>query len=541
MNYANRDRAHPRRTVASRALGFARRSRQRGQAILWFLATTAACCAVLALVYNMGQVTNEKEKTINASDAAALSGALVEARMLNFIAYTNRAIIADEVTIAQLVSLDSWVRYLSQLSQNVATYTSWIPYVNDVTQTISDVMQQGAQTAADDAAQVGVPVIDGFINYALIPAEQVANAVGPLAAKDIASQIAQANKTTFATTFGNHFDTTPQLISPFDQVLFGLNEAAWLDFVKTYCRSNSSMLNCKSDSSTDDRGNAAQVILASRDQFSTHRDEGALFDSINLALGGPIFGVTGFDKTSGDTLLPNYDRWEAQDSLDLWVGVQVLGVTIYRAYISPPLGYGRVDADKDGSTGDDWDWLATFDSSKSHCPWPGTPNCELAYQNDAPVKNWSGIPEILDLATPGSSANQDPTLNFVAAVQKPAGATLTTQRLGNGMNNVQVPGPQGSPDLKDNLLGSKDELASISAARVFFARPDWNTKDITEGNLPRADHVHEYASLYNPYWQARLTDPDSVKTLGVSVKSLLYAALGNPGLNCAADPVSCLP
>jgi hypothetical protein len=97
----------------------------------------------------------------------------------------------------------------------------------------------------------------------------------------------------------------------------------------------------------------------------------------------------------------------------------------------------------------------------------------------------------------------------------------------SGMNNVTVPGPLGSPKLDDNLLGSKDEVASLSAARVFFARPDWNQKDRTAGNLPRGDHAHEYASLYNPYWQARLSSPDTVTT------SLVYAALGQPGLNLA--------
>src|ERR1700751_2618308 len=92
-------------------------SSQRGQTILWFLATTAACCAVFALVYNIGQVTSEKEKTINAADAAALSGALVEARALNFEAYVNRAMIANEVTIAQLLSAESFVNYDSTMAE----------------------------------------------------------------------------------------------------------------------------------------------------------------------------------------------------------------------------------------------------------------------------------------------------------------------------------------------------------------------------------------------------------------------------------------
>src|SRR5437870_4215639 len=104
------------------------RTRQRGQAILWFLTTAAACCAVFALVYNVGQVTNEKEKIVNAADASAISGALTEARILNFEAYTNRALIANEVSIAQLVSLDSWFEYNYEITQWLDNYFGWIPY-----------------------------------------------------------------------------------------------------------------------------------------------------------------------------------------------------------------------------------------------------------------------------------------------------------------------------------------------------------------------------------------------------------------------------
>jgi hypothetical protein len=56
------------------------RKNQRGQAVVWFMATVAACCSVFALVYNVGAMTNKKEQTTNAADAAAISGAMMEAR-----------------------------------------------------------------------------------------------------------------------------------------------------------------------------------------------------------------------------------------------------------------------------------------------------------------------------------------------------------------------------------------------------------------------------------------------------------------------------
>jgi len=485
---------------------FPRRRRQRGQAILWFLAMTAACCAALALVFNVGQVANEKEKTVNAADATALAGAMVEARMLNFDSYCNRAIIADEVNVAQLISLDSWYQYLNQFSQNLRTAFGWVPEVGNILQSLATAMMEGGEDL--DAFVQAMITADQTAVTGMLEAQQYAvRSTAVPAARDIANKIATANQASVVTAV--------------EATAFALNLQAWLDFTKVYG---------KDDNGRDDRSTVAGVILASRDQFSTHRDGGAVIDAINLALGGP-FAPTGVQKTSGDTILPtengltNYDRWEAQDSLDMWVGLQLFGQTIFKTYLPLPLAWGRRDADQQGVLGANWD-------GTSHCPLPGTPNCEYAYRAGRAWSGWSGMPQITNLTNPGN-ANNDPSLTYVVGVTK--AAPTTTQQLGM---NVPVTGPQGSPDLKDNLRNN--QLASISAARVSFMRPDWNTNDKTEGHLPNQYKVHEYASLYNPYWQARLTNPDSVKLDGVSATSLLYTAIGQPGLNCVMNPTSCL-
>jgi len=144
---------------------FPQQPRQGGQAVVWFLATIAACCCAFALVYNVGQVANEKEKTTNAADASALSGALVEARILNFEAYTNRAMVANEVTVAQFVSLDSWLRYDNEMLQYIALYTTPIPYVDDITQAIADASQE-AIDGFDEALPTMLKVPE-YTNYAL--------------------------------------------------------------------------------------------------------------------------------------------------------------------------------------------------------------------------------------------------------------------------------------------------------------------------------------------------------------------------------------
>jgi hypothetical protein len=494
------------------------RSRQRGQTILWFLATATACCAAFALVYNIGQVTNEKEKTVNAADASAISGALTEARILNFEAYTNRALIANEVSIAQLVSLDSWMAYNYEMTQWLDNYFGWIPIVGDALAALAG----GAQAAAagiNGFVTVSIPVIEG-INTALETARDSVNLVGAVAANGIATGVANANQT----VFGNRYDEQPEMVS---LAAVAVNEYAWWNFTDPY--------------KGDQRADAKKVILNSRDPFATHRGNGWLLDAINTATeiaggGGWIAPVLTVDKTSGSSDLKDFNHWQAQDSADLTL--HHLGVCgtfpfnypcIQSDPLPVPIGYGRADADSDGSVGDNLCWVSG-----------GTANCTLAMQNSdnfswqGPYLQFSGdtgMPDIRDLAKglakdgPCSKNNgsDSPSLTFVSAVQKKGAATLTTPRLGM---DADTPGPQGSARVVDNLQNN-DHLTSIATACTFFLRPDLNSNDRTQGSLARMDGVHEFASLYNPYWQARLgaTDPKLKAALYVliSVNPLLSA------------------
>jgi hypothetical protein len=494
------------------------RVRQRGQALLWFLATVAASCIMLAIVYNVGQVANEKEKTVNAADASALSGALVEARILNFAAYTNRAMIANEVTIAQLVSADSWVRYDATMAQYMADYLqvlAVIPIVGSAIvtslNTYAQVLQY-VQQATDGAVEALIPACDITI-AALKVARDGAIMAAPLAANSVASGIANANQT----TFGGRYDEQPELNSAMEAAFLIKNTSDWLEFTKNY--------------DGNDRGNARDVILNSRDQFSVERGAGPLIDTINTLLEvGGLLGSAGtsyygFEKTSKTTTLTDFDHWAAQDSLDPFQATLKLcwgfiPCGYVKVYAPIPLAYGRADADTDGSVGKDLCDPSSFSFFGT------TTNCTMATQN-ANVIHSDGIPNIVDLRHPGGPNTPDPTLTFVAGVQKKADATLTTQRMGS--YTVHVDGPQGSPDLHDNMQNG-DRLTAIASAKVFYARPDWDPKDITQGNLPRPDHIHEYASLYNPYWQARLTPTDD------AVKAGFYALIGSDPLLSPETP-----
>lgn len=81
---------------------------QRGQSLVFVTVMVLVMVLAMMLTYNIGQLTNQKIRLQNTADAAAYSAAVAQARDYNFSAYMNRAMIANDVAVAQLVALRSW-------------------------------------------------------------------------------------------------------------------------------------------------------------------------------------------------------------------------------------------------------------------------------------------------------------------------------------------------------------------------------------------------------------------------------------------------
>lgn len=67
----------------------------------------------LNFIYKQGRITSDKMEMQNAADAIAYSISVTEARDLNFAAYINRAMVANEVAIGQLLGLASWAQLVT--------------------------------------------------------------------------------------------------------------------------------------------------------------------------------------------------------------------------------------------------------------------------------------------------------------------------------------------------------------------------------------------------------------------------------------------
>jgi hypothetical protein len=109
----------------------------------------------MLLMYNTGQKITDKTVVANAADAAAYSAGIWTSRHLNYMAYTNRAMIANHVGVGHFVSYVGWLRYVENTTTTLETLTSWIPYVG------------AAVSAADYYAEILVDVAEEAAPYAI--------------------------------------------------------------------------------------------------------------------------------------------------------------------------------------------------------------------------------------------------------------------------------------------------------------------------------------------------------------------------------------
>ena len=101
----------------------------------------AAVLMVLLSLYNKGQLIKNRVQLENAADATVYSQAKLSARSQNFTAYTNRAMVANEVSIGQMVALLSWANHYKNVGAFVKYPAYQFPVAPPLPTTFSNVLE----------------------------------------------------------------------------------------------------------------------------------------------------------------------------------------------------------------------------------------------------------------------------------------------------------------------------------------------------------------------------------------------------------------
>ena len=480
----------------------------------------AVVCMLVFLVgtlvlFNTGMAVNKKIQLNNTADAAAYSAAVQQARTYNLIAYLNRAQVANEVCIAQMVSWHSWMNFAISGTDHFADAANDIGIALDITGVGAEVGLALNEMAAElkEAKQVMVQARNGMktgftVGIGLL---SVANAAYADAARFAAdAQVADIPKvvdTVIKQNTSNAQGETNEKPAGLNAKSLVLLESqlatANTKFIKLYQVPNSASAS-SNPRRTADADRLVNVVMEARDGFSRERN-------------GDLLGL----HKRGGTDLISYNRWGAMDSL------QVKITFFLKTLIELPLAWGGAAAVKNQNgaafsnlTDADNGWRSPFDydhtnearfngardngdagdQARLH---PADPN-----NNDAILTNYQGLHSYEDTAAkmaiqPYASSN--PSDETQALTVGPYFTVAVEQNISDVRTADNVPHMGGTPDVVAHDKTQNNKMTALASAQVYFDRP--------ATLFPRnTDRDRELGNLFSPYWQARLIDtPNATK------------------------------
>jgi hypothetical protein len=400
--------------------------------------------ASLFFMFNTGQLTAEKTKLVNTADAVAYSAAVMHARALNFDAYTNRALVANEMTIAQMVSLKSWIDYAKKHSNQVALLNcqTWynvpvalvlIKYsplcmalaypplklvIQEANDIVSPIMQ--ANVIAAEAAKVALQAAQATMFLTFIQART-----------DVMREVADAN---YLNDGAVVVDTIPLT----DNYLLFDGQP----FISPYTGA------ARKRMADVERAAAAKEVFLS--------DRGWSDNSPLPCIPGP----RGKASHTYTTQLSNgMDAWTATDRALITTERWKLGGGFIKVFACR--GDGNYDL---GSSS------KAARTNPSGLDW-----------------KYTGVPSFFELSSkalaykPSDPNKKEARLQFAIRLTRAAGE----QRTSAGTSEIR---PAGRLAIFDGDQ-AKDVMAAVSSSEVFF---------------DRMDGVKELGSLFNPYWHAHL-------------------------------------
>jgi hypothetical protein len=422
---------------------------QTGQALPLALVMLVAVAAIVFFMFNSGQLVQEKIRLTNTADAVAYSAGVFEARVLNYDAYTNRAMIANEIALGQAVGLASWAKYVGTAAENIKPYTYLIPApYGEVAAEMLDLVKDMSEVYTTVLASSVVPMHDAVIN-ALAVSQLVmhgpGNGVVLASRKQLMDSVAHANDP----------DAKVDVLPIADD---------FAGFVQTY-------------SSREERTRMGRLVQDGRDAFLRSRNWD--FGMVVLCAGAEL------RKRGSTEFIDLVDGWKSMDTLSAHLFKFDFKKFKCRRH-EEPIGYGT--AYSDGDLSDD---AYSYAGSR-----PTNPRASLYADSDEgiaegfdpepPTVAGGAIPVFHELSE-DVLKQEDPRTTLVIRVSKPQ----AKQVFSGGAGAIK---PRGRLDLYQGALAS-GESAAVSGVEVFFERPDGKNK---------VSGKEETGSLFNPYWQARL-------------------------------------
>lgn len=424
----------------------AARRAQDGQALVLGMLMAALLSLALLRYFVTGQVLAAKSRQVHGLDAATYSGALVQARALNRLAYLNRAQLAHQVAMAHLVTLGSWALYggaeASQLGRgNPPAHLIGMLFGAD---------HGRAYLAASRAAGLGAwASASGALGQTHSAHNRFVHGAYGDVSRAVVNDLPAARLAAIQTVLGRHYPESD--LSDFD-VTVSADE--WPGFIRR-------MAPAAQLRPLVERIAGLYEFLGPRN----HTVENTWMVSERCP------SLRHQLRRRGATRMDAAGRWLSSDTQSYhalrsnrWVGCYYREYAMGWAWIpgAAMQGIGGDYSDaapEDFSEQDFWRWV------QEATDW------DLLDERDNPMANSYAVRERPLWAAGGLASYYDL-------------AVVGTEGVAGFSTRLTRPGPDGTT------------VHARSAAQTYFARPD-----------PRQDGRREGAHLFHPYWHARLAAP----------------------------------
>lgn len=520
-------------------------SRFKGQALILALITLVVLVVGVIVLFNSGQAVSKKMQLVNTADAAAYSAAVQQARAFNLVSYMNRATVANQVAMAQMVSWYSWTNFAISATDHLKSAVQAVAVVLDITVVGAEfgaVLQEvvsilsSAKSALKEGRSIENMVFDAAataisnLDYAYSKASRLI--VSPAESADLVSMTKKIVR----------LNDPKAQISAMGLVSLARDANSANGYVQHYT--------IPSGGTFSGADRFANVVMEARDPFSRERN-----GHFGFSIGGGVLFSAGLslDKRGGTDLVA-YRNWVGTDTLNLhiWHPGCSSGWThtpkTCHEYI--PLAWGgaaAVDktpssfatvARKDNGWSDPYQGNNPEYATKGNYPAYGgaldngeSSSWALSYPADGGTSNaWIkpyfslgtvGLPDYDDIVKDKATV---PYLNgksaFANHVNKldvgPMFTVLVEESMTDVRTSSNINGLGGPPDFDVQDKAIKGKITAISTAQVYFSR--------SRKLFPRIfDSRRETGSLFSPYWHARLVETPCSRRL---IADAAYGAVG---------------
>lgn len=489
----------------SARVGRARVASASGQALVPALMFLLVGSIGLFVAFNSFQMTSAKIKLQNTADAAAYSAAVMQARDYNFAAYTNRAMVANQVTAAQAGALKSWIDDLdatyapSDVDDTVSVYTDH-PLLWQTPK------QAGHAEIAPLRATLDalLPVVTsgvGRITRALSDAQLNYHAATLVTAPQTADVVAQQNQSDTHVTAGY-----------FTSARNATQLAAWTNYTQIVTPAGSLGADHFADVVTD-----ADTLDAFLKDRSGTRSTGPRYQELDDSGGtrcrfNPAATVSVRAFHNGATQLRQDKKgWEAIDATTASVYVSCYDMTL--PVIAGTGGSTNGDVRVNGVESylksppfvawSDWQGYGGYYNFGDHTST--TPGLGVA--DGLAQKMGEGPGASLDLANGGLLPYQD--INGAPVASAAPRITIEVERASD--TRIKTQGLSGGGRMAVSPADAGGVMRALASANAYFVRPNPGVLDASiSGALLhakdwlRADGKTEFPDTFSPYWQATL-------------------------------------